>query len=177
VWCWCSRRKVRRVRLKIWQNKGAFIFPSKIHMPVAPFLLIPAETWTFVGCLGRGLGRGLSPSFRQQYLLSLSNWILASSVQITSSKFSWRFLWAHSSHFSRFTLLISWQYAEPQYTHPNWRLFRRIVVNETWTLKVARQVWSCVAVVSSSYLIQPSINCRIAGDNFKVMPVPGFLPI
>ena len=41
--------------------------PSSIQMPVAPFLLIPAHTWTLVGYFGCGLGRGLSPSFLQQY--------------------------------------------------------------------------------------------------------------
>lgn len=32
-------------------NNSAFMIPSKIHIP-ALFLLIPAQTWTFVGCLG-----------------------------------------------------------------------------------------------------------------------------
>ena len=35
-------------------------------MPVLPLTLMPAHTWTFVGCLALGLGRGASPSFLQQ---------------------------------------------------------------------------------------------------------------
>ena len=37
---------------------SGFIIPSKMQMFVVPFQLIPAQTWTLVGCFGRGLYRG-----------------------------------------------------------------------------------------------------------------------
>ena len=28
------------------------MMPSKVQIPVLPFILMPAQTWTLVGCLG-----------------------------------------------------------------------------------------------------------------------------
>jgi len=39
-------------------------YPTKYDIGVAPRLLMPAQTCTLTGCLGRGLGFGLSPLFR-----------------------------------------------------------------------------------------------------------------
>ena len=41
----------KRVPRMISTNSGAFMMPSNTHIPVAPFLLIPAQTWTLTGCL------------------------------------------------------------------------------------------------------------------------------
>ena len=49
------------------------MIPSNMQIPVAPFLLIPAQTYTLVGCFGHGFGCGASPSFLQQYLQWVSN--------------------------------------------------------------------------------------------------------
>ena len=38
------------VRSSMFTYSGAFIIPSKMHIWVGPFLLMPAQTWTFVGC-------------------------------------------------------------------------------------------------------------------------------
>ena len=35
--------------------RSAFLIPSKMHISVLPFQLIPAHTWTLVGRFGRGL--------------------------------------------------------------------------------------------------------------------------
>ena len=47
--------KGRRVLRRISQYNVTSIFLSNMHTPVAPFLLIPAQTCTFTGCFGRGL--------------------------------------------------------------------------------------------------------------------------
>jgi len=47
-------RNGNRVRWRISQYSGASITPSKIQIPVAPFLLMPAQTCTSMGCFGRG---------------------------------------------------------------------------------------------------------------------------
>ena len=46
-----SSRKERSVLSNIMVYKGPFIFPSKMQIPVLPRQLIPAQTWTFGGCL------------------------------------------------------------------------------------------------------------------------------
>ena len=81
--------------------------PSKMQIPVAPFLLIPAHICTFVGCFGCGLGRGFSPSFLQQYRRLQSDCILDSLLHMTSSKLLLSLARAHSSRFCLFSFLIS----------------------------------------------------------------------
>ena len=40
-----------RVASRICVNRNLSIIPSNTQMPVRPFLLIPAQTWTLTGCL------------------------------------------------------------------------------------------------------------------------------
>ena len=80
--------KGRRVLRKISQYNVASIFPSNMHAPVAPFLLIPTQTCTSTGCLGRGFGRGFMPSFLQQERWWVSSCTLVSSLHMTSSNVS-----------------------------------------------------------------------------------------
>ena len=39
------------VRSSMFTYSGAFIIQSKMHIWVGPFLLMPAQTWTYVGCV------------------------------------------------------------------------------------------------------------------------------
>ena len=84
--------------------------PVKMHISVAPCVLIPTNTWTLSGCLGRGLFVGFSPFFRQHLFLCVSSWIEDSSLNITFSKQSPWFHRAHSNLFCLFSFWISWQY-------------------------------------------------------------------
>ena len=90
-------KPVRGWRWKSCFNEGkkgftkynvASIFPSNMHTPVAPFLLIPTQTCTFTGCLGCGFGRGFMPSILQQKRQWVSSCTLVSSLLMTSSNVS-----------------------------------------------------------------------------------------
>ena len=50
------------------QNRNRSIVPSKTQMPVRPCLLIPAQTWTFMGCLG--LKKKVMINYTVHYILS-----------------------------------------------------------------------------------------------------------
>ena len=54
--------------------------PSKIQISVLPLKLIPAQMWSFKGCLGLGLGLGVSPFFLQQNRQWVSSCTVHSSV-------------------------------------------------------------------------------------------------
>ena len=86
---------------------SAVMIPWKMHIFVLPFQLIPAQTWTFNGCLGRGLRKAASPNFRQHRLLWVSSWTVVSSVHSVNG--SSKYPKAHSYLFSRLTVRISWQ--------------------------------------------------------------------
>ena len=124
-------RNGKRFLWRISQYSGASILPTKIQMPVGPFLLILAHTCILTEYFSQGFRQRFLPSFLQQNLRWVSNWITDSSFQITFSKVSWRLACAHSNHFYLLTFLISWQYAEPPQTHLNLFPFQRIVVNDT----------------------------------------------
>lgn len=99
-----SRRKGSSVACNMSVYKFAFMIPSKMQMPVAPFKLIPAQMWTFTGCLALrnnnnyyacfcffckaylGFGLGTVPCLWQQNRRCVSCCTVHSSVKITSLK-------------------------------------------------------------------------------------------
>lgn len=110
---WPSGNLAFKKGSKVFRNistyRGASIIPSKMQISVEPIQLIPAHTWTFIGCFGLGLFLGGSPLFLQQNLLWVSSCTVVSSVQTTFSK-SWAMLsLAHCNRFSLLACLISWQ--------------------------------------------------------------------
>ena len=133
--------KGTRVCSKMLPYSSAFIIPSKMQMLVAPRKLIPAHTWTLIGCLALyrkiikfsyrnnyyyylGLSLGGCPILLQEWRRWVSSCTLLSSDHITSSKHTsfWdsaKLAVAHISLFSLLTLRINWQYALPLNVHPN----------------------------------------------------------
>ena len=132
---WGVVEKLTRINgINVWSrmevNRNLSMIPSKIQIPVRPFLEIPVQTWTFTGCFGlleqqkmlvnfhnnfiivihctyRGFGLGACPFFRQQKCQRASSQIVDSSVQITSLKSSSLYCLHQSEHFALFSSRIS----------------------------------------------------------------------
>ena len=132
-----SHRNGNRVCLKTSMYWSASMDPSNVHMPVAPFKLMPAHTWTFTGCLAQqekectvisihqhvtvgiqkyhlvitilhlGLFLGSSSLFLQHNLLCVSSWTERSSVHSTSWKPPSASCWYCSAQCKRSSLLAS----------------------------------------------------------------------
>lgn len=163
----------RSVLSSISMNNSDFMIPSKMQMPVLPLELIPAHTWTIVGCFGLGLGLGASPRFLHANLRWLSSCTVHSSVQITSSNDCPRWRRAQSYRFFLLTSLINWLYALPLNVHPRVVQHLKTVrsdMKRPFSLSSRCSWW---AVVSSSALICCSTMVMISAVIFEGLPDPG----
>ena len=107
-----SRKKGNRVDSKISATKnGAFMMPSKISTCVGPRLLMPAHTWTLIGCFTVGFIFAGSPILRKQSFPCCSIQTLDSSVKTTLSNCSFVVcsILQKSSRLMRFRSLTNWQ--------------------------------------------------------------------
>ena len=164
-----------RAESRMSVKRNLSMIPSKIQILLFPFLLIPAQICTLIGCLGLGLGFGRCPCFLQQNLLWFSSCTVHSSVHKTFSKSSSRYWWAHSNLFCLLASLISWQYALPRNVHPSAVLHRKMVLKDMSIPLSSSILWSCVAVDSLSSSIFWSTSFFTVAVILDSRPDPGLL--
>jgi hypothetical protein len=88
------------------------MIPSKMHTCVAPCLLIPAQTCTFMECFGRVV---FDPLFGSNDVGEfLYNCTVVSSDPTAFAESTPRLVCAQSTRFCWFCCRISWQYADPR---------------------------------------------------------------
>ena len=134
---------------------------------VAPCFEIPANTWTFGGCLWQYLSFLGASVLRKAFFLWHLSWTLHSSVKMRSlncSSFS-RHLFTHSTLFCLFASRIAWQYLAVVNVHPNsLRALATLTVHgfilSKFLDKQHFQVWGCQLIIVGHGCINEVIVSR-----------------